>query len=318
MYLLAISSPVFTLGEKELALLHAEVPALQVEQPAAKELTDDHLRKANVIYGWPPVDRLRIAENLQWLHTPSAGIDAYTNPSIYARSDVIVTRSKDVFNIQIAEHVIMLFLALSRGLATSVRSTVEGKWIRMSGQRELSGSTVLIVGAGAIGNELAKQLQGFGCRVIGVKRDLSVIPPHYDEICSDADMDARLPEADYVALCLPRTPATFGMFDYRRFHLMKPTAIISNIGRGDAIVMADIDRALREGLIGGAGLDVTEPEPLPEGHPLWSAPNTIITSHTSGSSIHANQRRFEVFYDLWKRFAAGQPMHSTVDFSKGY
>jgi phosphoglycerate dehydrogenase-like enzyme len=177
---------------------------------------------------------------------------------------------------------------------------------------------VLIVGAGAIGNELAKQLQGFSCKVVGIKRDPSVKPPFYNEVYADGELDAHLPEADYVALCLPRTPDTISMFDYRRFSLMKPSAIISNIGRGDAIVSDDLDRALREKLIFGAGLDVTEPEPLPEGHPLWSAPNIIITSHTSGFSVNANKRRFGVFYDLWKRYNAGLPLHSIVDFTKGY
>ena len=318
MNLLFLKSPVFSLSDENVALLKGAMADLQVEQTEPGQVTDEQWKNANVIYGWPATEKLRIAENLKWLHTPSAGIDAYADLSIYANKDVIVTRSKDVFNIQIAEHVIMLFLALSRGLATSVDSTRQGKWARISGQRELSGSTVLIVGAGAIGNELAKQLQGFDCNVIGIKRDLSFIPPHYAEVYHESALDDQLPKADFVALCLPRTPDTKDMFDYRRFSLMKPSAVISNIGRGDAIVSEDIDRALREGLIGGAGLDVTEPEPLPEGHPLWSAPHTIITSHTSGNSIYANQRRFDVFCDLWKRFAAGQPMHSTVDFTKGY
>jgi phosphoglycerate dehydrogenase-like enzyme len=318
MNLLIINNAAFALGEEELALLKKEAPAMTARQIDIRQVTDDDLSEADVIYGWPNAKKLKAATNLKWLHAPSAGIDSYADPSVFASPDVVVTRSKDVFNIQIAEHVIMLFLAINRDLAVSVRSTMEGKWTRISSQRELSGATVLIVGAGAIGNELAKQLQGFSCRVIGIKRDPSVKPPHYDEVYSDAELDAQLPEADYVALCLPRTPGTVGMFDYRRFSLMKPSAIISNIGRGDAIVSEDLDRALREGLIFGAGLDVTEPEPLPEGHPLWSAPNTIITSHTSGFSVNANRRRFGVFYDLWKRYHTGQPLHSIVDFTKGY
>ena len=316
--LLALGSPMFRFHEEELALLEKASPGFRIIQPDAQNVTDEQLGEADVIYGWPNPQRLGLAKNLKWLHTPSAGIDPYTDPSLYANPNVIVTRSKDVFNIQMAEHVIMLFLAMSRGLIHCVQSTMEGKWIRVSGQRELSGSTVLIVGAGAIGTELAKQLQGFSCKVIGIKRDLSVKPPYYDEICTDSEMDARLPEADFVVLLLPRTPDTIGFFDYRRFSLMKQSAIISNLGRGDAIVSEDLDRALREGLIGGAGLDVTEPEPLPEGHPLWRAPNTIITSHSSGMSAKANERRFQVFYDLWKLYHAGHPMHSRVDFTKGY
>ncbi|MCL1848945.1 MAG: D-2-hydroxyacid dehydrogenase [Clostridiales bacterium] len=318
MNLLFLKSPVFILGEEELALLKGVAPDLQVEQVDARSITDEQLRNADAIFGWPPAERLGIADKLKWLHTPSAGIDTYADASVYANPNVVVTRSKDVFNIQIAEHVIMLFLALNRGLASSILTMQEGKWDRISGQRELSGSTVLIVGAGAIGSELAKRLRGFECKVVGVKRDPSVVPPHFNEVHGDDELDALLPEADYVALCLPRTADTQGMFDYRRLCLMKPDALIANIGRGDAIVMEDVDRALREGKIGGAGLDVTEPEPLPADHPLWGAPNVIITSHTSGNSIHANARRFGVFFDLFKRFAAGEPMHSTVDFDKGY
>ena len=318
MNLLFLKSPVFVLGDEELALLKGVAPDLQVEQADARNLTDEQLRKADAIFGWPPADRLSVAENLKWLHTPSAGIDAYADASVYAHPGVVVTRSKDVFNIQIGEHVIMLFLALSRNLTSSILTMREGKWDRVNGQRELSGATVLIVGAGAIGSELAKQLRGFDCNVIGVKRDPSVTPPHFSEVRGEDELDALIPEADFIALCLPRTGDTVGMFDYRRLCLMKPEGVIANIGRGDAIVMEDIDRVLREGRIGGAGLDVTEPEPLPADHPLWSAPNVIITSHTSGNSVNAYARRFGVFFDLFKRFTAGEPMHSTVDFTKGY
>ena len=318
MNLLIIGNPIFTMDERELALIREVSPGLHIDYPNANEVTDDHIKEAEVIYGWPNPAKLRLAGKLKWLHTPSAGIDAFADKSIYANDDVVVTRSRDVFNVQIAEHIIMLFLALGRGLSDCVEATSKGKWARLSGQLELSGSTVLIVGAGAIGSELAKQLQGFGCNIVGVKRDASSIPQFFDEVCSDSDMDDYLPCADYVALCLPRTQNTKGMFDYRRFSLMKRTAIIANIGRGDAIVSDDIDRALREGLIYGAGLDVTEPEPLPEGHPLWSAPNTIITSHTSGNSVKANERRFNVFLDLWKRYNAGEALDKTVNFDKGY
>ena len=318
MNLLVIGNPIFSLSEQELSLLKSVSPGLRINYPSMGEVTDEHLREADVIFGWPNPKSLHVAENLKWLHTPSAGIDPYTDRSIFAGKDVLVTRSKDVFNVQIAEHVIMLFIALCRGLFTSVKSTIEGKWVRIHDQLELSASTVMIVGAGAIGNELAKQLQGFSCNVIGIKSDPSVKPPYYDDVYATHELDSRLPNADFVALCLPRTPDTVGMFDYRRFSLMKRTAIISNIGRGDAIVSDDLDRALREQLIFGAGLDVTEPEPLPEGHPLWSAPNTIITSHTSGSSVNADKRRFDVFFGLWKRYNSGLPLHSNVNFSKGY
>ena len=318
MYLLAIKSKQFSLTAHHIALLKESTPALHVECLEEGNITDEQFRKATVICGWPAAGHLRIAENLQWLHIPSAGVENYTEPSIYHHKGIVVTRAKDVFSTQIAEHMIMLFLALGRDLATSLRSMEEHKWVRHHNQRELSGATVLIVGAGSIGNELAKKLSGFGCRIIGIKRDPSVLPPYYDEVYDEAGLDPWLPQADYVALCLPKTADTKDMFDYRRFALMKPEAIITNIGRGNAIVMDDINRALREGLIGGAGLDVTEPEPFPEGHPLWDAPNLIITSHTAGHSIHTNQRRFDMFYELWTRFTAGQPLHSMVDFSKGY
>jgi phosphoglycerate dehydrogenase-like enzyme len=318
MNLLMLNSGVFALSGEELEMLKKESPGVDIQQTSARQATDEQMRDAEVIFGWPEAKRLSLTKNLKWLHTPSAGIDMFADRSLFADPGVVVTRSKDVFNIQIAEHVIMLFLALSRGLTECVSSTLEGKWIRVTDQKELTGATVLIVGAGAIGCELARQLQGFRCNVVGIKRDPSVKPEYFDSVYSDDDLDAMLPDADYVALCLPRTADTKAMFDFRRFSLMKRSAIISNIGRGDAIVSDDLDRALREGIIFGAGLDVTEPEPLPEGHALWSAPHTIITSHSSGFSVNANRRRFEVFYDLWKRYNAGLPMHSTLDFDKGY
>ncbi|MCL2045808.1 MAG: D-2-hydroxyacid dehydrogenase [Oscillospiraceae bacterium] len=318
MNLLIISDSIFNLNDEEISLLQSLSPNADISYCSPESVTDEHFAQAEVIFGWPRPDRLSLAKNLKWLHTPSAGVDTYLDRSIFANQDIVITRSKDVFNVQIAEHVIMLFLAISRGLFTSVSSTIEKKWTMVRNQKELSSSTVMVVGTGAIGNELAKQLQGFGCKIIGVKRDKTVIPPNYSEICSTEELDDNLPFADYIALCLPRTPETIGMFDYRRFSLMKPSAILVNIGRGDAVVTDDIDRALRNGLIYGAGLDVTEPEPLPEEHPLWSAPNTIITSHTSGWSINADKRRLEVFVDLWTRYNTNHALHSIVDSEKGY
>ena len=318
MNILVIKSPGFELGVSKLTAFEKECPGVEIFQLEAGEIKAEHIKKADIIFGWAAPAMLKEAENLKWLHLPSAGVEAYTDMSIYANKDIILTRSKDVFNIQIAEHVIMLFLALSRGLREGVISTAEGKWRHVSGQMELTGSKVLIVGAGGIGGELAKRLKGFDCQVVGIRRSGAEKSEYFDEMYTEKDIEKLLPEADYVALCLPNTPQTKGMFDYSKFSLMKRSAVIVNIGRGEAIVSNDMARALEEGLIAGAGLDVTDPEPLPEGHCLWKAPNIIITSHTSGGSIYSNDRRFDLFFDLFKRYLAGKSLDGVVDFTRGY
>ena len=308
----------FALKPEELILLKNEAPDFLVRYVNYEETTEEQLKEAEVIFGWPDVKRLHLAKKLKWLHAPSAGVEAYADLRLYANPEIIITRAAGIFGSQIAEHVMMLFLALSRGMIECVQSTVEGEWIDLAPKRELSGSTVLIVGTGSIGSELAKHLQGFNCRIIGIKRDVSVPPPYFDEIYRDSELDEHLPRADYVSLCLPFTSDTEAMFDYRRFKLMKSTGIIANVGRGNSIVTNDLNRALREGLIAGAGLDVTEPEPLPKEHPLWSAPNIIITPHISGLCTDLNRRRFDMFFDLWKRYTKGLPLCNVFDFSKGY
>ena len=135
-----------------------------------------------------------------------------------------------------------------------------------------------------------------------------------DELHPPGQLDAVLGSGDFVVLTIPHTPETEGLFDAARFRLMKDTAIFINVGRGMTTRLDDLDAALRAGLIGGAGLDVFELEPLPAGHPLWDAPNTIITPHVAAASgAHLEERRYAIVRDNLRRFAAGRPLRNLVD-----
>ncbi|MDL2288922.1 D-2-hydroxyacid dehydrogenase, partial [Oscillospiraceae bacterium OttesenSCG-928-F05] len=181
-----------------------------------------------------------------------------------------------------------------------------------------SGSTVLILGAGDIGRETALRLKGFGCRILGLRRSPGGAVEGYDAVYGMEALMGALSEADYVLNILPATKETARILGTAQFAVMKPTAYLINIGRGTTVDTDALVFALQSGLIAGAALDVTEPEPLPAESPLWAMDNVLITPHASGFSAGADRRRLELFCDLLTRYLAGEPLYHTVDFDKGY
>jgi phosphoglycerate dehydrogenase-like enzyme len=174
-------------------------------------------------------------------------------------------------------------------------------------------STALIVGVGGIGAETARVCAAFGMRVIGVDARREDVPAGVDELHRPEALDRLLPEADFVIMTVPHTPQTEGMMNAERFKLMKRSAFLINIGRGMTVRLDDLNQALRDGQIAGAGLDVFEIEPLPPDHPLWTAPNVLLTPHVAGQGPYLDDRRLEIIVDNARRFAAGRPLRNVVD-----
>jgi phosphoglycerate dehydrogenase-like enzyme len=175
-----------------------------------------------------------------------------------------------------------------------------------------------VIGLGSIGTEVARRSAALGATVLAVRRRPSETPPFVTELAGEDGIDRLLPRCDYVVLALPATRRTQRVLSAERLGLMKRGSFVVNIGRGALIDQDALIAALADGRLGGAGLDVSTPEPLPADSPLWQMPNVIITPHASGSSPTNDDRRFEIFAANLRRFAAGEPLENLVDFDEGY
>ncbi|MGI8486850.1 MAG: D-2-hydroxyacid dehydrogenase, partial [Thermomicrobiales bacterium] len=193
------------------------------------------------------------------------------------------------------------------------------EWGALEGVFELTDQTLVLAGLGAIGLEIARRAKPFGMHIIGVRRtDSSELPANVDEIVTIAELDSVLARADHVVNSLPFTPATGKLFDADRFAATKQGAHFYNLGRGTTVDQLALIEALESGHLGGAGLDVTDPEPLPETSPLWDMENVIITSHSSGHSPRMLQRRYDMLCENIRRYLAHEEMLNVVDQSHGY
>jgi phosphoglycerate dehydrogenase-like enzyme len=212
----------------------------------------------------------------------------------------------------VAEHALGLILAVKRGVDAMVRQGDRAVWERefVQGVSSLEGETALVVGYGSLGQEIAKRLRPFGTHVIGLQRRPRPAE-HADELGEIKNLDAYLPRADVVVLSLALTPETIGIMNAGRLAAMKPTAVLANVARGGHIDTHALEAALRAGAIGGAALDVTDPEPLPDGHSLWSAPHLIISPHLAGAgSPHSQRRMMRSATERIEAFARPDGAHS--------
>lgn len=316
--LLMMLSPPFMFSKENLDKVARLASDYQLTAIPAKEVTKEQIQSAEIIYGWPDITFLKDSPCLKWLHLPSAGADRYNHRDVYAKEDVILTTSGGTFGKPMAEHAISLILAFNRGLPQYVRNAEQKLWKSVLPVRDFFGSTVGIIGLGDIGKETAKRCKALGANVIALKRTLSDKPEYVDELVLESDIDQLLEKSDSIVMALPNTPKTAGFLSKERIAKLKKTAFVVNVGRGAAIDQDALIEALQEGRIAGAGLDVTSPEPLPSDSPLWSMPNVIITSHTSGLSPTSINRNFEIFFGNLERYLSKEPLNNVVDFNEGY
>ena len=263
---------------------------------------------------------LKAAPRLRWVQVASAGVERYPLREMHARA-ITFTNAKGIYGTQLADHNFALILAFSRQLPFLIRAQQKQVWENRQNYPpgELAGQTLLIVGLGGAGLETARRAKGFGLRILALRRHSHLAKPDFvDEVHPPERLHDLLPEADWVAVCVPLVPETLDLFHDDEFELMKRTAYIVCVTRGGIINTDALLRALEARKIAGAGLDVTDPEPLPPNHPLWTKENVIITPHASGHSPHADSRMFNLLCENVRRFAGGQPLLNLVDLELQY
>ncbi|MCC7264315.1 MAG: D-2-hydroxyacid dehydrogenase [Candidatus Latescibacteria bacterium] len=308
------------MSEAHLQRLRSSAPALEylVAANAREALALAPQVHASFTFFHP--DLISAAPHLRWVQTRSAGVDSCPFDQFRARQ-ITLTNARDIYGIQLADHTLALILAFSRQLPFLFRAQQREEWMSRDTfpPGELAGQTLLVVGLGGTGLETARRAAGFGLRVLATRRRTSEPKPAFvDALHPPEDLHRLLPEADWVAVCVPLTRHTRDLFSDREFLLMKPSAHIVCVTRGGIINTAALLRALEQGRIAGAGLDVTDPEPLPAGHPLWSRPEVILTPHASGHSPHADARMFDLLCENTRRFAQGETLLNIVDLDMEY
>lgn len=256
------------------------------------------------------------ATSLQWVHVAAAGVDPILFPDL-RDSDVTVTNSRGVFDQPIAEYVLGQILSFAKDFPGSLRLQHAHTWRHRDSER-IAGRRVLVVGTGPIGRAIARTLTAVGMDVRGSGRRARTDDPDFGTVTAPGDLPGALAEADFVVAAAPLTEQTRGMFDSAAFAAMKPTARFVNVGRGDLVRTDDLITALTSGEIAGAAVDVVDVEPLPAGHPLWDAPNIVITPHNSGDFVGWREALVEVFADNFARWRVGEPPANVVDKKLGY
>jgi len=259
------------------------------------------------------------APNLRWVQTWSAGVDAIPLDVLKAHS-VHLTNASGVHPKPISESIFGFILSISRGITQSYELQLQKTWRPGLGTgfdlREVHGSSIGILGAGAIGSETAKIAKAFDMRTLGFAR--SETPREYFDLVT-SDLSAVLGQSDIVVNILPLTATTRHIIGKAEFAQMKKDSIYITVGRGPTTDFTALSEALTNGVIGAAGVDVTEPEPIPDGDPLWSVPNLVITPHISGSTQYYQERASEIFLENLKAYIeTGKPVRNIVDLDAGY
>jgi phosphoglycerate dehydrogenase-like enzyme len=276
----------------------------------------ESLPDADAVAGSLSGEQVRNSPRLRWIHSWAAGPNADLTPQLKA-SDVVLTSSVGNGAVPLAEHSMLLMLMLDRNVPRWTAGQAEHRWERFT-HGELNGKTLGIVGLGHSGADLARKAAAFHMRVLGVRRQADLPVPYVEQIYPPERLHQFLGECDFVVVTAPLTDATAGMFDESAFRAMKKSAYWICISRGGIADDAALLRALREGWIMGAGLDVHGVEPLPPESPFWDMPNVIITPHNGATTEATAQRGVDIFLENVSRFVAGEPLINVVDKAHGY
>jgi phosphoglycerate dehydrogenase-like enzyme len=318
---------ILLLGFDEGRLSNSHVERVRAAAPDMRVVvTRDHdtiagaLDEIEIVAGDFPRDLLPAARNLRWLQQWGAGADWLLRHSDITALDFVLTNASGVHAIPISEQIMGMLLMFGRWLHQAARAQERRAWRRPERDElfELADKTMLLIGVGAIGERTAALASAFGMRVLGVRHNPDIGAPGVEEMFGPGQLLERLPEADIVVLTVPLSRETRGMIGERELRAMKPSAYIVNIGRGGTIREEALIRALREGWIAGAGLDVFAEEPLPETSPLWELENVIITAHYAGLTPRYDERAMAIFLDNLRRYRAGEPLRNVVDKQAGY
>ncbi|HDZ09788.1 D-2-hydroxyacid dehydrogenase [Pseudohongiella sp.] len=290
----------------ELTTVSAEAE-LRAQLPQTDILVVTDFRTGLLERCWPA------QHSIKWVHATSAGVDALLFPALVA-SDLQLTNARGVFDLGIAEYVLGAVLLFAKDTLGNLRHQQAHAW-RHRETRLISGKQALIIGAGSIGSEVARLLDALGLDVTGVARSAREAP-YFKQIVANADLEQYLPDADYVIVTAPLTPTTEGLINRQTLAQMKPQAVLVNVGRGAVVVTDDLVDALQQEVIAGAALDVFEPEPLPENHPLWDMPNVMMSAHMAGDFVGWRRALGEQFMANLTHWLADESLFNQVDKGK--
>jgi len=297
-------------GEAELVLAHSRAEAAGL------------LKDADVLLGYCTHDTLEAGQELRYILNYSAGVDKCMSSPLARERGFLLTNMQRIYGPGIAEHTIGMMYMLTRKLHVFHDRQRERRWDRAAVARtamwEVQGRTMLVVGLGGIGTEIARRAHALGMRVIATRNSSREGPAFVDQVGLPHELLALARQADVVVNATPLTPATKGLFDARFFSIMKTGAYFINVGRGKSVGTGDRIAALNAGHLGGAALDVQDPEPLPPEHPLWSAKNVVITPHISAGSDAQMERFWLVVRENLRRYTNGERMLNVVDIERGY
>jgi len=284
----------------------------------------DHLSEAEILYTYTITPALLgAAPKLKWFHSVVTGPDTYTFPELINRN-IIVTSPRGIYAVPIAETALGLMLSLTRKIQDSILLQTKRCWAAIDIYNsfppagELYESTIVIFGQGGIGTALAQRCHALGMRVIGVVPTPRLKPDFVDELILPNNLGDVLKIADFVALACPLTGQTKGLIGRRELGLMKKTAYLINIARGELVDETALVKALKSGTIGGAACDVFTTEPLPADHPFYTTPNMIVMPHVSGWSARFWERAVERFATNLELYLNRKPLIGEVDFNRGY
>jgi phosphoglycerate dehydrogenase-like enzyme len=305
--------------------LHDSLPQLQAIAPGVRFVeisaaTARDIAAADATLGVCSEQVLAKAAKLEWIQWLGAGVEGCVHQPLLHQRRPLLTNLQRVQGPSMAEHVLALMLALSRHLNFFMREQLQAVWARDAPQpaADLDGKTVLVVGLGGIGTEVARRSHALGMRVIATRASSHEGPDFVSYVGLPDELLKLTKDADFIVNCTPLTPETTGIFNRQFFAAMKPSGYFLSVGRGRSTVTADLIDALSSDRIAGAGLDVVDPEPLPAESPLWKLPNVIITPHVSANTELSREQREALVRENLRRYVAGDPMLAVVDIERGY
>lgn len=315
---------IWNLPGRHVESLRARLPGVELDSPRDREEAERLLPAAEVVLGWlvTPQNFAR-ATALRWIHSTAAGVRPLLFPELVA-SDVMVSNSRGLHAVPMAEHALGLMLAFARKLHRSRDAQRERRWVQREQWEEaapfrtLAGSTMVLVGLGAVGTAIAERARALGVKVVAVRRRPEAGAGAADEVVGAERLREALARGDWVVIAAPETPATERLIGAAELLRMKRSAVLINLGRGALVDEAALVAALERGALAGAALDVMEVEPLPATSPLWTLDNVIVTPHISGVSADLWERAMDLFVAHVAAYRAGRPLPNLVDKRAGY
>ena len=298
--------------------LQAAWPESEFVFKEGPQVTPEDLKGVQIIIGNVAPGMLKACDSLEWVQLNSAGSDNYAKEGVLPEN-VMLTNATGSYGPALSEYVIAVSFAMIRNLDQYFAFQKEHRWVDAGPNGSMEGANVLVIGYGDIGQACGKRFKALGATVTGVRRHADP-SPYADKVITNDDVDAALAEADIVVMVLPNSPETIGYMDARRLSLMKKGAYLVNVGRGPAVEPKALAEALTSGHLGGAAIDVTDPEPLPADDLLWDVPNLIITPHISGG-FHmpvTGEKITDIAAENMRHYQNGEPMRSVVDRKTGY